>query len=98
MTGKFLVGMLLGLFLYRKRSVLRTLCPVLINNLILSLLLNSLWISVLYGAGFIPLLATRIVQCAILLPVQFVVILIMSGILKPHIAKIRINVFGQNAL
>ena len=92
---QFLVGMILGLFLYKKRSVLRTLFPVLINNLILSLLLNSVWISVLYGAGFIPLLATRIIQCAILLPVQFVVILIMNGLLKTSIPKIRASVFGE---
>ncbi len=84
----FLTGLVFGLFLYKRQTVLRILGAVLINQLILSFLLNSLWISVLYGSPYLPLLATRIVQCAIIGPVQFVVILIlsrMSGRLKNYV-------------
>ena len=48
----FLMGMMLGLFLFKKRGILRTIIPVAINQLILGLLLNSLWISILYGRVF----------------------------------------------
>ena len=68
----FLTGLVFGLFLHKKQSLLNTAIAVGINQLILSLLLNTLWISILYGSPFGPLLVTRCIQCAILLVVQFV--------------------------
>lgn len=41
-----------------------------VDLLICTLVLNSLWISVLYKTPFRELLLTRIVQCGIMLPVQ----------------------------
>ncbi len=64
----FLTGAVFGFFLKGKTSVPRVLA-------ILSLLLNSLWISVLYGSPYLPLLSTRIVQCAVLIPVEIILIL-----------------------
>ena len=45
-----------------------------VHQLLLSLLLNTLWISVLYGSPYWPLLLTRLPQCAILAAVQLVMI------------------------
>ena len=70
----FLTGLVFGLFLYRKQSFPRILGAVAVNQLILSLLLNTLWISVLYGSPFLPLLVTRLVQCAVLSAVQLVTV------------------------
>lgn len=67
----FLTGVTLGVFLHNRRSVPRILGAVAVNQLVWSLLLNTFWISVLYSSPFVPLLATRIVQCAVLGPVQF---------------------------
>ncbi len=80
----FLTGALFGLLLYRKQTVLRVLAAAAVSQLILGLLLNTLWISILYGSPFGALLATRAVQCAILGPVQFVVILALSKALKTY--------------
>ncbi|MBQ5951233.1 MAG: folate family ECF transporter S component [Lachnospiraceae bacterium] len=77
----FLIGAVFGLFLHRKQDPLRALCAVGINQLVLSLLLNTLWISILYGSKFVPLLGTRLAQCAILAPVQFVFILAAAPLL-----------------
>lgn len=74
----FLTGLCFGLFLSKKRSSLRILLAVAINQLVLSLLLNSLWISVLYGSPYLPLLGTRLIQCAVLFPLQFVIILLLA--------------------
>ena len=74
----FLTGAALGIFLYPKQAPVRILFAVATNQLILSLLLNSFWISVLYGSPFLPLLGTRVIQTAILIPVQFVVIGLIS--------------------
>ncbi len=70
----FLMGLTYGLFLYRKQDFLRIFSAVAVHQLLLSLLLNTLWISVLYGSSFVPLLVTRIAQCAILWAVQLAVI------------------------
>ena len=70
----FLMGLTYGLFLYRKQDFLRIFAAVAVHQLLLSLLLNTLWISVLYGSSFVPLLVTRIAQCAILWAVQLAVI------------------------
>lgn len=80
----FGTGVVLGLFLHKKQTAVRTLCAVGVNQLILSLFLNTLWISVLYGSPYGPLLVTRLVQCAILAPVQFAVILLMSRTVVPY--------------
>ena len=80
----FLTGVVFGLFLYREQPVIRIVLAVAINQLILSLLLNTLWISVLYGSPFVPLLTTRLVQCAILIPVQFVVIFALRPVLTKY--------------
>lgn len=80
----FLMGLVFGLFLHEKQTLLRTLGAVAINQLILSLFLNSLWISILYSSPYWPLLATRVVQCAILAPVQVIVIQLMARVLARY--------------
>ena len=89
----FLTGIVFGVFLYKKQSAARTFCAVVINQLVFSFLLNSLWISILYGSPYLPLLATRIIQCAVLGPVQFITItFIIQGLvtrMKYFIAQDR---------
>ncbi len=70
----FLTGVVLGAFLYEKQTYPRIVCAVLLNQLLLSWLLNSLWISILYDSPYLPLLGTRLIQIAILVPVQIIVI------------------------
>ena len=70
----FLTGFVFGLFLYKKQDWPRSIAAVGINQFVLSLFLNTLWISILYGSPYVPLLATRVVQCLILTPVQLVCI------------------------
>ena len=82
----FLTGILLGVLLHKKRTIPRILGAVLINELILGLLVNTLWISILYGSPFVPLMATRMIQCGIMIPVEFVVMYAMSKMLV-HIKK-----------
>ena len=70
----FLMGLCYGLFLHRKQSLPRILGAVAVHQLALSLLLNTLWISVLYGSPFGPLLLSRLPQCALLAAVQLALI------------------------
>jgi len=68
----FLMGVVFGLFLHKEQSLKRTVPAVLINQFILGLFVNSFWISILYGSPYGPLLATRVVQAALLTVVQIV--------------------------
>ena len=70
----FLTGMTYGLFLHKKQSVACIAGAVAVSQLVLSLLINSFWISLLYSTPYLPLLATRILQCAVLIPTEFFVI------------------------
>lgn len=76
----FLMGAVFGMFLRNGQSMKRIVCAVAVNQLLLSFIVNSAWISLLYGSPFVPLLATRILQCAVLIPVQ---ILLIKAIAKP---------------
>lgn len=74
----FLGGLVFGLFLHKKQKAGRILGAVAVNQLILSLLLNTLWIAVLYHAPYGALLMTRAIQCAIEGPAQFITIGLMA--------------------
>lgn len=76
-----LTGLLYGVLLHKKQTPVRVLAAVLISELVLSLLLNTFWISILYGSPFLPLLATRAIQCLVMLPIEFVTILAITKVL-----------------
>ena len=67
-------GLSYGLLLGKEQTPVRIAAVTLFNNLVLGLGLNSLWISILYGSPFEALIVARVVQCLILIPVEFVVI------------------------
>ncbi len=81
-----LTGVVLGVFLHKQQKAWNILGAVAINQFILGLLLNTLWISVLYDSPYWPLFATRIIQALVLTPVQFVVIGMLVKAL-PHLGK-----------
>ena len=78
----FLSGLVFGWLLHRRRPAGRVLAAVLLHPLVLGLLINSFWISVLYSAPYVPLLGTRVLQCAVLAPVEFLTIGILARILE----------------
>ena len=80
----FLTGLTFGLLFGKRRTVGTVLAAVAVNQLILGLLLNTLWISILYASPFLPLMGTRAIQCAVLGPVQFIVILLLGRALDTY--------------
>lgn len=77
----FLMGLVYGFFIHKKQDIKRISIAVCINQLILGFILNSFWISFLYGSPYLPLLGTRIIQCAILIPVQITVIKLLDPVI-----------------
>ena len=80
----FLKGLSWGLFLHKKQTVATIVPAVLVDQIILSYLLNSFWLSILMGTPYKAMLATRIVQTAILIPVEFVVIFAIARVLGKY--------------
>ena len=84
----FLTGCVFGLFLHKKQAWVQILAAVGINQFILSLFLNTLWISILYGSPYGPLLVTRIIQFVILTAVQLVCIPAIAKLLERYRKKV----------
>ena len=76
----FLMGIVFGIFLHKDQTLFHTAAAVFINQFILSLFLNTFWISVLYGSPFGALFTTRILQTLLLYTVQFAAIRAMVKI------------------
>lgn len=74
----FLRGATLGLFLYNKQTTKGIIIAVLINQLIISLGINTLWISILYGSPYWGIFVSRIPQTILLITVQIIVIKTLS--------------------
>lgn len=71
----FLSGITYGLFLYNKPITWpRIIGAVLTTGLLLHLVLDTYWLSILMGKGFIALLPARILKQAIMIPVEVLTI------------------------
>ena len=76
-----LTGVVFGIFLYRRKGNFAQLAgAVSINCLGISLLLSTLWLTIITGTPFITLLPTRIVQNLIMIPVQFITLKVVQKI------------------
>ena len=85
----FFMGLIYGLFLYKEQSFLRIVLAVAVHQLLLSLLLNTLWLAVMNGAPYGPLLLTRVPQCALLFAVQVAVIRALAALPGDLIGRAR---------
>lgn len=73
-----LTGFVYGSLLYNKpKSPQRILIATLIISLGLNLLLNTLWLSIIMGKGYLALLPTRVAKALIMIPVEFITISIV---------------------
>ena len=77
-----LTGVVMGLLLYKKQSPLRVVISAAINELGISMWITPLWISILYGSPYWPLIVSRLPQIAILFVVEIVVTLLLIKIME----------------
>jgi len=74
----FLAGVIYGLFLYKKpKTLLRIFLAVLCVTVFVNIILNTYWLTILLGKGFMGMLPARIIKNAIMLPVQTSMIYLM---------------------
>ena len=66
-----LAGVIYGSILYRKPvSIPRIVCAEFLAKVLVNCILNTLWISMLYGQGFLAIMPMRVLKNAIMLPID----------------------------
>ncbi len=77
-----MTGLLYGLLLHKSQRMPRVVIAVLLQQVVLSLGLNTLWLHILYGLPYLPTLTARLVQAAIVTTVQLVMIPLIAKTVK----------------
>lgn len=83
-----LTGALFGLFLYKKIALYKIIVCEFGVQIICGLLINSLWISTLYGSQYNIVMLSRIPQAGILFVLQTAFILIIDKFIINKLKKI----------
>ena len=83
----FLTGVIFGLFLYKKESILNVVLSVLLTQAVISQFVNTYFISILYGNPYWPLFVMRLAQTASMSVVQIALIILFNKKLIPVLKK-----------
>ena len=70
-------GIILGEFLYKNATMFKVIICVFLNKILCTLILNTLWISIMYRGGvdaFFVVLATRLTGAAISTAIELVIL------------------------
>ena len=86
-----LTGVVMGLLLHKKQTPLRIVLTAAINELVISMWITPLWISILYGSPYWPLIISRLPQIAILFVVEIAVIFLMIKVMDRIQARQMMN-------
>lgn len=82
-------GIIYGVALYgRKVSLQRVFAAQLIVKVFVNILLNTLWLNLLYGKAFVALLPARAVSNAVMLPIDTAIMFIMLKAVDRIIKKL----------
>ncbi len=85
-----LTGLVFGLFLYRRHfSFIRLFIVCTAVCLGLNLLLDTLWLSIMYGSGYMVLLPARLIKCALNIPVYAILLEVIWGKALSKIPQLR---------
>jgi len=89
----FLTGMLFGLILYKKDITWkRTIIASVIIVTCIDLMLNTYWLHILMGQGYLAMLPLRITKCVFEIPVQVILIPIVWNKVFKKIPVVRDSV------
>lgn len=86
--SNLVTGIIFGCLFHKKElTISRIVVAQILNTLIVGIVLNSLWLSMLYGNAFVVIVSARIIKEIIVIPLH---VLILTAILKP-VSHIRIQ-------
>ena len=77
-----LTGLLYGVLLHRDQSMPRVVLAVVLQQGILSLLLNTFWLHILYGMPYVPTQVGRLVQSRVVTALQIILIPIIARTIR----------------
>lgn len=63
-------GAIYGIFLYKKESYFRIILCTIVIGLTIDLGLNTLWLSIILGKGYLALIPVRLVKTLVMIPIQ----------------------------
>ena len=75
-----------GFFLQKKQNLSNILAAVLFSEIVGTILLNTLWISIMYGAPFVAVMIPRVGQAVGMAVVEVIVIKLLAKYV-PHLKK-----------
>ena len=89
--SSMLGGLIYGLFLYRRDlSVVRVFLCKLTINVLVNMLLGSLWNSVMMGKAFYYYLAKSVVKNLVLLPLETALMVLIFRLMNPLLIHLRL--------
>lgn len=87
-------GLIFGLILYKKEGehknkelIIRIIIACFIELLFIDILMNGLWLKIIYKEAFLAVISTRIVEQSIMFPVQVITIFTLIKALQPIIKR-----------
>ena len=87
-----LVGMIFGYCLYQKFSGWKHIAKaVVVNNVVISLLISTYWLHVLYGSPYLGLIPTRLGQNVVMIVLEFVVIRLIQKPMGTYARLMRLS-------
>lgn len=82
-------GLIYGTLLYRNPvTVKRVVAAEFLIKLLVNCLLNTLWISILYGKGFFAILPLRVLKNAIMLPIDSCILYFTLTYMKKLVSRL----------
>lgn len=87
-----LTGLVFGLFLPRHGGWRGIIPAAAVNNLVISLLLSTWWLHLLYGSPYLGLLPQRLVQAAVMTVLECVVIRVLEKPMRLYVGnRMKLN-------
>lgn len=86
-----LAAAIYAIFLYRRRiTVVNCFFAKLCNNLVVNVILSSLWSAMLYSKGYLYYLSKGLVKNIVLLPAEVLLMVLLFKALTPFLVKKRL--------
>ncbi len=90
-----ITGLIFGFALQKRHNFTTIFVAVLADSVITTLILNTVWVSVLYGSPLLPLLATRSVQAAVMTAVEVIAIPLLIIPIYKKVRSLMPDVFSS---
>lgn len=84
----FLMGWWYGVVLKKEQKTMQILLAVIPAEIVCSLILNTLWTSIVYGSSYVGLFSTRMLQFALMSIVKVVSIVLVAKYI-PYFKKVQ---------